>query len=105
MDQNKRGAVEVTLAAAGVRFAYLFGSRAAGTEGEGSDADIAAMPARELSLLAERMRTLAGLRNRLVHVYADADDAIVHASLPEGLTDLDAFSRAAARLVTGEHPQ
>ncbi|MGI8659819.1 MAG: DUF86 domain-containing protein [Thermoleophilaceae bacterium] len=48
--------------------------------------------------LAERMRALAGLRNRLVHVYDAVDDAIVHASLPEGLADLDEFSRAVARL-------
>jgi uncharacterized protein YutE (UPF0331/DUF86 family) len=50
--------------------------------------------------LAERMQALAGLRNRLVHVYEDVDDAIVHESLPVGLTDLDEFSRVVARLVT-----
>jgi len=48
--------------------------------------------------LAERMRALAGLRNRLVHVYEGVDDRIVHESLAEGLGDLDAFSRAIARL-------
>lgn len=48
--------------------------------------------------LAERMRALAGLRNRLVHVYEDVDDRIVHASLPEGLDDLSRFARAMARL-------
>ncbi|CAN5593910.1 DUF86 domain-containing protein [soil metagenome] len=50
--------------------------------------------------LAGRMRALAGLRNRLVHVYEDVDDLIVHSSLPDGLTDLAEFSRAIARLTT-----
>lgn len=48
--------------------------------------------------LAERMRALAGLRNRLVHVYEEVDDRIVHESLSEGLNDLSSFSRAIARL-------
>lgn len=48
--------------------------------------------------LAERMRSLAGLRNRLVHVYEEVDDRIVHASLPEGLEDLSRFARAIAQL-------
>ena len=49
--------------------------------------------------LAERMRALAGLRNRLVHVYEKVDDKIVHSSLGAGLQDLSAFSRAIALLV------
>lgn len=49
--------------------------------------------------LAERMRALAGLRNRLVHVYEKVDDQIVHASLGDGLEDLGSFSQAIARLV------
>jgi uncharacterized protein YutE (UPF0331/DUF86 family) len=48
--------------------------------------------------LAERMRALAGLRNRLVRVYDDVDDRIVHASLAEGLDDLSRFARVIARL-------
>lgn len=43
-------AVKAALAEAGVRFAYLFGSRAAGTATEDSDADVAVMPGRELGL-------------------------------------------------------
>lgn len=49
--------------------------------------------------LAERMRSLAGLRNLLVHAYEQVDDRIVHASLAEGLEDLTQYSRAVARLV------
>lgn len=49
--------------------------------------------------LAERLRAVAGLRNRLVHLYADVDDALVHRALPEGLQDLEAFGRAIAELV------
>jgi uncharacterized protein YutE (UPF0331/DUF86 family) len=48
--------------------------------------------------LAERMRALAGLRNRLVHVYEEVDDRIVHAALPEGLEDLGRFAQAMAAL-------
>ena len=47
---------------------------------------------------AERMRALAGLRNRLVHVYEEVDDGIVHESPSEGLSDLSSFSPAIARL-------
>jgi uncharacterized protein YutE (UPF0331/DUF86 family) len=50
--------------------------------------------------LAERMRALAGLRNRLVHIYAEVDDRIVRESLPEGLQDLSDFSQAMARLAS-----
>lgn len=49
--------------------------------------------------LAERMRALAGLRNRLVHVYEEIDDRIVHESMREGLEDLSGFARAVAKLV------
>ena len=48
------------LAAAGVRFAYLFGSRATGRHRPTSDADVAIMPERPLDLLAE-----AGLADQL----------------------------------------
>lgn len=43
------------LAAAGVRFAYLFGSRATGHHRPDSDADIAVMTDRPLTLLAESL--------------------------------------------------
>jgi uncharacterized protein len=46
-------AVDRVLAAAGVQFAYLFGSRATGRHRSISDADIAIMPGQPLDLLAE----------------------------------------------------
>lgn len=49
--------------------------------------------------LAERLRALAGLRNRLVHLYGDVEDAMLHEFLPGGLDDLDAFGRAVAGLL------
>lgn len=55
-------AVDRVLAAAGVRFAYLFGSRATGRHRPASDADIAIMPGQPLDLLAE-----AGLADRLAN--------------------------------------
>jgi uncharacterized protein YutE (UPF0331/DUF86 family) len=45
--------------------------------------------------LAARLADAAGLRNRLVHGYADLDDAQVFSAL-EGLDDLRAFALAAA---------
>jgi predicted nucleotidyltransferase len=55
-----RSAVDQVLAAAGVQFAYLFGSRATGRHRPTSDADIAIMTGQPLDLLAE-----AGLADRL----------------------------------------
>lgn len=49
--------------------------------------------------LAARLRALAGLRNRLVHLYDDVDDARVHEALDTGLEDLDGFAQSIARLV------
>lgn len=49
--------------------------------------------------LAGRMRALAGQRNLLVHLYGEVDDALVHAFLQEGLTDLDRFARAIAAVL------
>ena len=46
-------AVDRVLATAGIRFAYLFGSRATGRHHPHSDADIAVMPQAPLDLLAE----------------------------------------------------
>ncbi len=50
--------------------------------------------------LAGRLRGLAGLRNRLVHVYDEIDDVRVHQALATGLADLDAFATAIARLAS-----
>ncbi len=49
--------------------------------------------------LVERLQALAGLRNRLVHLYDDVDDRRVHAALREGLDDLRAFATGYARYV------
>jgi uncharacterized protein YutE (UPF0331/DUF86 family) len=49
--------------------------------------------------LGERLRALAGLRNRLVHLYEDVDDSLVYRALDSGLSDLDAFGQAIARLL------
>lgn len=46
--------------------------------------------------LAENMRALAGLRNRLVHLYGDVDDELIHSYLAEALTDIGAFARIIA---------
>lgn len=56
--------VEQVLAAAGVRFAYLFGSRASGQPRAESDADVAIMGDGRLDLLA-RARLAAGLAEAL----------------------------------------
>lgn len=50
LDMNQKAA-HAALEEAGARFAYLFGSRATGEKRRGSDADVAVMPAGELSLL------------------------------------------------------
>lgn len=42
--------------------------------------------------LAARMQDLAGLRNRLVHMYDDIDDGLVQDGLRSGLGDLDDFA-------------
>jgi uncharacterized protein YutE (UPF0331/DUF86 family) len=52
--------------------------------------------------LGERLRALASLRNRLVHLYEDVDDSLLHRALPDGLRDLDAFGRAIAGLIERE---
>lgn len=54
--------------------------------------------------LARRLRALAGLRNRLVHVYDRVDDERVHAALADGLDDIDRFVAAVAGLAAGEAP-
>lgn len=49
--------------------------------------------------LVARLQNLAGLRNRLVHVYGDVDDHLVFEALENGLDDLGEFASAIARLV------
>lgn len=51
-------------------------------------------------MLTGRLRALAGLRNRLVHVYDRIDDERVHAALTDGLADIDAFALAVTRYAT-----
>lgn len=51
--------------------------------------------------LTDRLRALAGLRNRLVHVYDRIDDGRVHSALTVGLADLESFSVSISRYVTG----
>lgn len=52
--------------------------------------------------LAGRLRGLAGLRNRLVHVYDAIDDTRVHAAMSTGLPDLEAFGTAIAGLARAD---
>jgi uncharacterized protein YutE (UPF0331/DUF86 family) len=52
--------------------------------------------------LADRLRALTGLRNRLVHLYEEVNDDLVHQAIREGLGDLDAFARAVAGFVEGQ---
>lgn len=49
--------------------------------------------------LVGRLRDLAGMRNVLVHLYEDVDDARVHEALGTGLDDFDSFARAISRLL------
>lgn len=56
--------VEAILSGAGIRFAYLFGSRASGEAQAHSDADVAVMPSRPLGLL-QRERLALGLTRAL----------------------------------------
>jgi uncharacterized protein YutE (UPF0331/DUF86 family) len=49
--------------------------------------------------LATRLRALAGLRNRLVHLYEEVDDRLVHEYLRDRLADLDLLAAAMASLV------
>ncbi|MGQ0574927.1 MAG: type VII toxin-antitoxin system HepT family RNase toxin [Pseudonocardia sp.] len=49
--------------------------------------------------LAERLVSLAGARNLIVHLYAEVDDErLARAVRDGGLDDLDAFARRIARL-------
>jgi predicted nucleotidyltransferase len=53
MSARSHASPQQILAGAGIRFAYLFGSRALGAAHPDSDADIAVMPSREIGLLAQ----------------------------------------------------
>ncbi|MGI8904497.1 MAG: nucleotidyltransferase domain-containing protein [Solirubrobacterales bacterium] len=64
MSTRADASLEQVLAAAGARFAYLFGSRASGQARADSDADIAVMPTRELGLRAQA-RLAQGLARAL----------------------------------------
>lgn len=44
--------------------------------------------------LTRRLQALAGLRNRLVHLYDEVDDYSVHEALQQGLDDLEGFAHA-----------
>ena len=52
--------------------------------------------------LVGRLQDLTGLRNRLVHLYDDVDDSLVHQALAAGLTDLEDFATAVARLLASD---
>jgi uncharacterized protein YutE (UPF0331/DUF86 family) len=52
--------------------------------------------------LAERLRNLAGLRNRLVHLYTAVDDTLVHRFLASGIDDFDHFASRVADLAAHE---
>lgn len=54
--------------------------------------------------LTGRLQDLAGLRNRLVHLYDDVDDVLVHRALQEGRADLDAFAASIARISAEQQP-
>jgi uncharacterized protein YutE (UPF0331/DUF86 family) len=46
--------------------------------------------------LRDPLRAMAQFRNRLVHLYWEVDDALVHQYLQDSLDDLDRFARAVA---------
>lgn len=50
--------------------------------------------------LVASLQNLAGLRNRLVHVYGDIDDHLVFEALEAGLSDLDRFAAEIAKLIS-----
>lgn len=64
--------ITAALDGSGVAFAYLFGSRATGTERSASDADVAVMPARELGLLDQ-----GRLANRLAQALGASEVDLV----------------------------
>lgn len=49
--------------------------------------------------LVERLQEMAGMRNRLVHVYPEIDDGLVYDAIRPGLRDTSAFASAIAALL------
>ncbi|HUG85456.1 MAG TPA: HepT-like ribonuclease domain-containing protein [Euzebya sp.] len=54
--------------------------------------------------LAARLRRMAGMRNLIVHLYADVDDDRVADEIAGGQDDLEAFARTIASLVADRAP-
>ena len=52
--------------------------------------------------LSGRLQVMVGMRNRLVHLYDEVDDALVARVVEEDLGDRDAFARAFAAYLTDE---
>lgn len=50
--------------------------------------------------LSMTMRELAGLRNMLVHVYAEVDDGLLFSGIRTDLADFDAFAREVCAFLT-----
>lgn len=48
------------------------------------------------STMRESLRAMARFRNRLVHLYWDVDDALVHDYLRDSLGDIESFAHAIA---------
>jgi predicted nucleotidyltransferase len=57
-----QSSAEAAFRGAGIRFAYLFGSRASGRASAGSDADVAVMPSRPLGLFERERLALSLVR-------------------------------------------
>jgi uncharacterized protein YutE (UPF0331/DUF86 family) len=55
--------------------------------------------------LADRMVSLAGARNVIVHLYAEVDDEVLARAVQDGgLDDLSRFAAAVAALTEGSGP-
>ena len=54
--------------------------------------------------LAKKLSGAVGLRNRLVHVYADIDHEVIYEVLQRDLGDLEVFAVAIGKLCTGGKP-
>jgi uncharacterized protein YutE (UPF0331/DUF86 family) len=52
--------------------------------------------------LTRRLRQMAGLRNRLVHLYWEVDDEQIYAYLQQDLGDFDAFAQRIVAFVAGQ---
>ena len=51
--------------------------------------------------MKDPLGAMARFRNRLVHLYWEVDDALVHECLQESLSDMDAFAQAVAAYCQG----